>query len=383
MEVIIKGMGICSPLGEDNLSFFNNIFSGKKRWIRITRFTKKWSIPAFFACAFDNPHTLQEVIEKALYNSLEDANYSKKNSNDIILICFATSNGMTFNSLKESIPKSNLWEKTSSLNFVINVVKKFFPNFKAICFNTACASGGDALAYAYRQLKIGRFKRAIVIGADIISPLSVSGFMSLGAMSKNGCKPFSNIRDGMSFGEGAACLFLETNAYNYGSKYASVLGVGQYNDDYHITAPDPVGRGLSKAMLTAIKMAKVSPLAINYVNAHGTGTILNDDMEARALKSVFKKCMPKVSSTKSQIGHTLGAAGVFEAAVTAKAIEEHVLPPNLISKREIMDSDLNLVTSPNLSVNINYALSNSAGFGGNEVSIIFGKVNKNGKKIKR
>lgn len=370
MYISINGLGLCSPLGEDNNLFFKNIFAGETSWKNVSRFKKRWRIPEFVACAFEYPHTLEEVVERALYNACKDSDL--ENKSELTLVCFATSNGMNENALDTNISKDSLGKKTSNLYFISHTIKKYFSNFKVICFTTACASGGDAIAYAYRQIKAKKFKRALIIGADILAPSSVGGFMSLGAESKNGCQPFSKYRDGMSFGEGAACILLEP--FHTKKSYAEILGLGQSNDDFHITAPDPKGEGLSKAINMALKSAKLEPTDIDYINAHGTGTKLNDSMEVNALKSVFKYSMPKVSSTKSQIGHTLGAAGVFEAAVTAKAVKDGIFPPNIISRKDVMDNELNLITSPNISGDINYALSNSSGIGGNNVSIVFRKV---------
>lgn len=364
MDIVIKGLGVYSPLGTNN-EFFSNIFKGEVAWRKITKYENKWKIPPFVACAFKSPVSLRSMIERSLRIACKDANINKLD-NKSTLVCFASSNGL--NDMFLSDFDDRVFQDSIPIKMLTDVILKFFSNFKIICFNTACASGGDAIAYACRELSLKKYARAIVIGGDALSPITASGFMSLGAMSLEGCKPFTENRDGMSLGEGAATLIL-TNSETDKSGYASIIGIGQANDHYHITAPNPQGLAVINTMKEAMRVAKIQPNAISYINAHGTGTKLNDTMELTAFHTLFAK-LPYISSSKSQVGHTLGAAGVIEAAITAVAMKQQIVPPLVIGNAKVM-AKRNFIINKGKKEDIKYALSNSIGFGGNAVTICF------------
>ncbi|MDN5638563.1 MAG: hypothetical protein L0G48_10475, partial [Staphylococcus equorum] len=367
--VFINGIGVSSPLGMSIKQFSSNIFSGELFWKLINKYKTTYNIPSFTACGFTETTSLESIVKQAFFNACIDAKIIKRNE-DKTLICFATSNGLEDNIFKSE--DSKLIDAMSCHTFLIPTVSSKFKKFKITCFNTACASGGDAISYAYRELKYNHYKQAIVIGADTLSPITASGFMSLGAMSLKGCKPFTTNRDGMSLGEGAACIVLSSQYTS--NSYSEIIGVGQANNHYHITAPNPDGTALFTAMNNAIREANIKPSQINYVNAHGTGTKLNDVMELNALHKVFKD-IPSVSSSKGQIGHTLGGAGVFEAIIVALAIQRHRLPPNIVGQNKLLENAPFIVTTSKTS-NIKFAISNSIGFGGNAVSIVIKDLEK-------
>jgi 3-oxoacyl-[acyl-carrier-protein] synthase II len=199
-------------------------------------------------------------------------------------------------------------------------------------------------------------------------------------MDPQPCRPFDRNRRGLSLGEGAAILILEefTCAQERGALiYADILGYATNSDAFHMTSPDPEARGMERVMTKALQSADLEPANVTYINAHGTATPINDRMEVRAVKRLFGERHSKdlsISSTKSMVGHCLGAAGAIEAVATILALHEQVLPPTIHVDEPDPDCDLDCV--PNLSRprEIHYALSNSFAFGGNNTSVIFGKA---------
>lgn len=249
----------------------------------------------------------------------------------------------------------------------------------------ACASGTNAIGNAFNIIKRGECDAIIAGGAEAaITPLSFSGFCSMKAMSvnnddpKNASRPFDLDRDGFVMGEGAGFLVLEEleHAQKRGADIiCEMVGYGITNDAYHITSPIPGGEGGAKAMEFAVKSAGIEPEKIDYINAHGTSTKYNDSFETQAIKSVFKDHAKKlmVSSTKSMTGHLLGAAGGIEAIVCAMAIKEGFVPATINYKTPDPECDLDIVPNEGRKADIEYAMSNSLGFGGHNSSIVLKK----------
>lgn len=250
---------------------------------------------------------------------------------------------------------------------------------------TACASSTNAVGDAYRHIQHGTNDVIIAGGAEAaISPLSFAGFCSMKAMStrnddpKTASRPFNIDRDGFVLSEGAGFLVLEEleHAKKRGAHiYCEVAGYGATDDAYHMTSPVPGGEGGAKAMEFAVKDAQAEPSDITYINAHGTSTKYNDQSEIQAIKTVFKDAAYKlaVSSTKSMTGHLLGAAGGVEAIICAKSIEEGFIPATINYQNPDPECDLDIVPNEGREQEVNYAMSNSLGFGGHNASIIFKK----------
>ena len=271
---------------------------------------------------------------------------------------------------------------------------------KGPCFTvaTACASSTDAIGCALDLIRAGRADVVIAGGSEgCITEFTVGGFMKMRALSthfndtpEKACRPFSADRDGFVMGEGAAVLILESeeHARARGARlYAELAGYGATADAYHITAPDPSGVGAIRAMELALKDAGVEDKSlVDYINAHGTSTHLNDQMETKAFKTVFGEEGAKkinISSTKSMHGHMLGAAGAMEAAVTALAIHDGFVPPTINYDKPDLEVDvekgevpLDLNYTPNVGVKreIRVAMSSSLGFGGHNGVVVLRKV---------
>lgn len=257
---------------------------------------------------------------------------------------------------------------------------------KGICTTvvTACATGTHAIGEAFHNIRNGISDVIIAGGAEAsITPLSVSGFISLTALSTStdpsrASIPFDKERDGFVMGEGSGILVLESleHALKRNARiYAEVTGYGATCDAYHITSPAPNGEGGARAMKLAIKDSGISEEEISYINAHGTSTPYNDKFETAAIKSVFSEAAYKipVSSTKSMTGHLLGAAGAVEAIICVKALEEGFVPPTIGYKVQDEECDLDCVPNKGRNQELKYAMSNSLGFGGHNSTIVLKK----------
>lgn len=250
---------------------------------------------------------------------------------------------------------------------------------------TACASSTNAIGEAFRMIKNGYLDMVITGGSEAsITPISVAGFCSMKALStrnhepSKASRPFDRERDGFVMGEGAGILILEEldHALTRGANiYGELVGYGTSSDAFHITQPDPEAKGATRAMELALEEGKVEYKSIDYINAHGTSTYFNDKLETVAIKNLFKEHAKNIniSSTKSMTGHLLGAAGGIEAIATVLAISEGIIPPTINYKYPDEECDLNYTPNKSVKRNINYALSNSLGFGGHNASILFKK----------
>jgi 3-oxoacyl-[acyl-carrier-protein] synthase II len=241
----------------------------------------------------------------------------------------------------------------------------------------ACASGSNAIGHAFELVRSGRYTRAVSGGYDAINQLVFAGFDSLQALSPTGARPFQLKRDGLTLGEGAAVLCLEEleSALNRGAQiHGEILGYGAATDVSHLTQPHPDGDAALATMRAACRMARVEPREIGYLNAHGTGTQLNDSSEARAIARWAGDDARKlpVSSTKAGIGHLLGAAGAIEAVVCLMALRGQWLPPQGPTDEVDPHCNFPLVVHPQ-DHEFSLALSNSFGFGGANASLLFGR----------
>ncbi|GHS92450.1 3-oxoacyl-[acyl-carrier-protein] synthase 2 [Planctomycetales bacterium] len=250
---------------------------------------------------------------------------------------------------------------------------------------TACASSSHAIGLAFRHIQVGDADLIVAGGSEAgIGIMGLGGFANMHALStrndepERASRPFDKNRDGFVIGEGAGALILEDldHAKKRGAKiYAEVLGYGFTDDATHITAPDEKGDGLAAAMRLAMAMGEVNPEQIDYVNAHGTSTELNDRMETNALKQALGDHAYKtvISSTKSCTGHMLGAAGAFELGCSALAIRDGVAPPTINYETPDPECDLNYTPNKAVEKKIRYAMSNSCGFGGHNASLLIGE----------
>ncbi len=255
---------------------------------------------------------------------------------------------------------------------------------ESFCMTTACASATHTIGECFRIIRHGYQDLMIAGGTEAsITKTGIAGFTNIKALSTSEDKtrasiPFDKERNGFVMGEGAGLILLEEleHAKKRGAKiYAEIVGYGASSDSYHITSPAPGGEGGARAMTYAMKDAEIEADKIDYINAHGTSTHLNDSGETSAIKTALGEASKKVmvSSTKGHTGHLLGAAGGVEAVVCVKAIEEGIVPPTIGYKVPDEECDLDIVPNEARKKDIKYAMSNSLGFGGHNSSIIFKK----------
>jgi 3-oxoacyl-[acyl-carrier-protein] synthase II len=253
---------------------------------------------------------------------------------------------------------------------------------------TACASGTHAVGDAYKIIKRGDADAMITGGVEsVITPTCIAGFNAMKALSvrnhepEKASRPFDRDRDGFIVGEGCGILILETleAAIKRGARiYAEICGYGMSGDGFHMAAPAPDGEGAARCMAAAIDDAGISYNAMDYINAHGTSTQLNDVYETQAIKSVFKENAHSlaVSSTKSMTGHLLGGAGGIETVFTALTIHDGIIPPTINLDNPDPDCDLDYVPNTARKTDVKFAMTNSFGFGGTNAAVILSKYNE-------
>ena len=257
------------------------------------------------------------------------------------------------------------------------------PNFSVV---SACATATHAIGESFRMIRSGEADVMVCGGAEAaITPLAYAGFCSMKAMSTNNeqpqkaSRPFDLNRDGFIMGEGSGVLVIESleHAQARGATiYCELAGYAATCDAFHITQPDPEGKGLSQAMSRALKDARLAPEQIDYINAHGTSTPYNDKFETLAIKKVFGESARKVmiSSTKSMTGHLLGAAGGIEAIISVKTIGSGIVPPTINYETPDPDCDLDYVPNVRREATVNTVLTNNLGFGGQNAALVFRRL---------
>ena len=265
-----------------------------------------------------------------------------------------------------------------------NVAIKLGAKGMCTCVVTACAGGSNAIGDAFRMIRDGYQELMLAGGSEAaVTKLAIGGFTSMKALCESddptrASIPFDAERSGFVMGEGAGVLVLEEyeHARARGAKiYAEIVGYGATCDAYHITSPAPGGEGGARAMVEAVKDAGIQPEDIDYINAHGTSTSLNDKFETAAVKAAFGDHAYKLamSSTKSMTGHLLGAAGAIEAIITARALQDGFIPATINYRTPDPECDLDIVPNEGRKAELRYAMSNSLGFGGHNASLVLKK----------
>ncbi len=314
--------------------------------------------------------SLNEILLQRLKELLKKFNL--KDFKDTFLLIGSSVGGMSETEKTYFKDKNykNIDYKKHPIDSIAHFLKQYFTFYDDISFSTACTSSANALGFAKELIEKQICKNVLVVGIDELSHTTVCGFNALGVLSSKPCKPFDKTRDGMNVAEGFGLLFLQDKKIKESIQF---LGVGYSSDAHHMTQPHKEGLGAIKAMQNALDNAKLKASDIDYINAHGTGTMANDYSESVAIKTLFKDKV-QVSSTKSITGHTLGAAGAIEAIICCLAIKNQIIPPNK-DLNEVEFTDIAYVKEAKRK-SIKYCISNSFAFGGNNTSLIFGKTNE-------
>ena len=331
----------------------------------------------------DNGYTrttlLALVAMKELTNGLDRELLEKDlafiNANTVGGMCSVENMYMEFISDKEQGDFTKYIDTLDCAESTINIANYFGIKPFMATISTACSSSANAILLGSRMIQQGLVNRAICGGCDSLSRFTVNGFASLKNVSNEDCKPFDQNRTGLNLGEGAGYLLLEkeSDAIARGAEIiADFSGYDNSNDAYHPTAPSPDGSAAYRAMERALKKAKLQAVDIGYINAHGTATDTNDAAEGKAIERMFAGKVP-FSSTKPFTGHTLAAAGVIEAIFSIWAMQQNELLPNLNFETPMESLTIQPVKEKQAK-DIQHVLSNSFGFGGNNVSLIFSKA---------
>lgn len=321
------------------------------------------------------------IALKAFQEAVTDGSLSQQQLSDprTAFISSSTVGGMCYtdslyNDANNKGETSAFYASYEGSNHTLQIVKKYKLRGYTDTINTACSSSANAILLGTRLIQSGRADRVIVGGADCLAKFTVNGFNSLRILNETPCKPFDEHREGLTLGEGAAYLVLEAEELTTEKqRYAEVKGFGNANDAFHPSATSDDARGPLRAMREAIQSAGLSPSDIDYINAHGTGTVNNDETESFAFMSLFGENIPPFSSTKSYTGHTLAAAGAVEAIISVLSIRHGEIYPNLNFQQPISGRGLIPVTELQQNTTIKHVMSNSFGFGGNGTSLILSK----------
>ena len=405
-RVVVTGMGLVSPIGDNVEDFWINLRSGKNGIDEITHFdTDK----------FDVKIAAQSKIELNNYFDKKELNKLDRFSTFAIIAADQAINQSKI--INDNVPKDRIgvivgsgvggistFEKQhSKLLKSPRFVSPFFipamipdiasghisikHGFKGINYSvtSACATSNHAFGDAFKMIQLGLADVIVAGGSEAaITEMSIAGFSNMKALSKNkdknsASRPFDKDRDGFVMGEGAGILVLEN--YNHAKKrntqiLGELVGYGASADAHHITSPDPDGEGAQIAMINAINDANIKSDDIDYINAHGTSTPYNDKIETKAIKNIFKNNYKNlnISSTKSMTGHLLGATGGIEAIATILSINNQIIPPTINYINSDPECDLNCTPNRAISKKINYAMSNNFGFGGHNSVVIFKSV---------
>lgn len=407
-RVVVTGIGAITPLGNNAADTWEGMKNGRNGIAPITHFnTDKFKTKLAAEVKGFDPQKYMDVNDTlrtdrytqfavaAAQQAVEESGIEGKVEPERFAVQFGTGIGGISTFETEHTKLMEKGPRRVSPLFVPMMISNMAAGTIAIRYDcrgsaqpsvTACASGSNAIGEAMRLIRHGYADAVITGGAEAaICPSAIAGFVNMKALStsenpKEASLPFDRRRSGFVIGEGAAALVLEE--YEHAKKrganiYGEVCGYGSTCDAYHITAPHPEARGGAQAMIDAMKEAAYLENDVVYINAHGTGTPMNDVVETAAIKKALGEEKAKkayISSTKSMTGHTLGAAGAIEALACLFALKEGVIPPTIHLNEQDEQCDLNYVPNKAVQAEITLALSNSLGFGGHNACLAFRKV---------
>lgn len=401
-RVVVTGIGMINALGLDKDSSFKAICEGKSGVDKITLFDVS-DFPVQIAAEVKNfdPLSVSDAKEvkkidrfiqlgiKAAREAMEDAKFDANLNKEEFGVVSAAGIGGLPNIEKNSVICAERGPRKISPFFIPSALVNMLgglvsiehglqgPNISCV---TACAAGTHAIGEAYKSIALGNADKMLVVGAEAaVCAVGIGGFAAMKALStrnddpSKASRPFDKERDGFVMGEGAGALVFEEYeaAKKRGAKiYAELVGFGESADAHHITSPTL--EGPLRAMKKALKMA--GNLKVDYINAHGTSTPVNDKNETAAIKELFKDQIPLVSSTKGQTGHCLGAAGAIEAVISLMALDQGIVPPTINQITPDENCDLDYVPNVSRECKLEVVMSNSFGFGGTNGCVIFKKV---------
>ncbi|MCQ4635838.1 beta-ketoacyl-ACP synthase II [Anaerovorax odorimutans] len=407
-KLVITGMGAVTPIGTGTETYWNNLVQGVCGIDRITRFDPQElavqiaaEVKDFDPKEYISPKLIREMdlFQQYAYAAADEAlnqsGFPVESESDRLGIVMGTAmNGVATTAMTQDELTSGKAKKVSP-----RFVPKILGNLAAAQFsiakgihgpsytlNTACSSGGDALSMAAMIIRAGEADAMVIMGGESsLCPVVLGSLAQAKALSRHNedpkaaCRPFDADRNGFVMGEGGGALILETETHALARGadiLAELAGYANTSDGYHVTSPDPSGKGAVACMRRALDLAEMAPDQIDYINAHGTSTPLGDPIETKAIKEVFGEKVPPVSSTKGATGHLMGAGGITEVIACIKAIQTGILPPTLNYRTLDPECDLDYIPNNARETSIGAAMSNALGFGGQNSSIIVKKYRK-------
>lgn len=390
-KVCVTGMGAITALGQTLPSTWQNLIQKKSAQRPITLFDVSQcrcqqgceaELPALIKLSPKQLSRLSRASHLAIIAATEALSEAQLTQEKFLPLSISTTGGgMAFGEafLKKTLAYSRSNSFAMAARYqpqqqVLDLQNYLEFSGSSFIVANACASGANAIGHAYHLIKSGQNEIVLTGGFEAMTELIFVGFDSLQAASTECCRPFDQNRSGLILGEGSAFLVLEseTSAQKRGATIlAELVGYGCNTDTHHLTQPSPQGQALTQAMQKACDATKIKPEQIGYINAHGTGTPLNDAAEAISLIQFFDESSFQISSTKAALGHTLGAAGAIEAALTIKTLQENKLPPQINLQNPMPEIASYLVTSETNLSSFNYAMSVNLGFGGSNAALLF------------
>lgn len=400
-RVVITGVGAITPIGSEKETFWKALLAGNSGVSDITCFDtshhkvhKGCEVKDFNFRDYVNNGSIEKIGRgsqmaiAAAKLALKDAGLRPENLEpERVGVSVGTTGGEIqilekINLLRhehnEDSVDSELFLRHPCNNIPSNIAKEFGLKGPNTIIPTACAAGNYAIGYAYDLIKLGRADVMLCGGSDPFSKVAFTGFGRLGAVAPDLCQPFDRNRKGMLIGEGAGILVLEPleRALARGAEvYAEIIGYGLSCDGYHITIPHPEGDGVISSIQKALKSAGIRPEDVQYINAHGTGTVANDKAETISIKKVFGEHARRlmVSSIKSMMGHTMGAASAIEAITCALVVKYDVVPPTINYVTKDPECDLDYVPNVKRECRVDIALNTAYAFGGNNSCLVVKK----------
>lgn len=390
-RIVITGVGVISSIGIGKQEFWSNVLEGKSGISEVSSFDTS-HLPVHRGGEIKNFNSQtnlgrnSSLTLSAAKLALQDAHLEPDRLNrQRTGVCIGTTMGESqiIQQLNEAwINKGvdaldiDLIPRCPANVLSINLAAELKLSGSNFVIPNACAAGNFAIGYAYDLLRLGKAEMMLAGGGDAFSRIAFVGFSRMFAIAPQMCQPFDKNRKGMMVGEGAGILVLETlesALKRNASIYAEVLGYGLSCDARHMTAP--FSEGIKEAIENALRQSKIEPSQVDYISAHGTGTAINDKEECLAIKKVFKESYKRIpiSSIKSMIGHTMGAASSIEAIVCCLAIKHAVIPPTINYETPDPECDIDCVPNTARSHKVNIALNNASAFGGNNSCLVLKK----------
>lgn len=396
-RVVITGLGVISSIGTGKDNFWAALVAGESGISEISSFDPSGYFTRYGGEIkdFDPGYFIKKIEVKSMGRSsqlviaatrlaLLDAKLKKIPSERVgVVIGTTMGESQVFEEINKIWVESgeegvnpNLIPQSPSNLLSSNVALEFDLKGPNLVIPTACAAGNYAIGYAYDLIRFGKVDTMVAGGVDAFSKIAFTGFNRLFAMAPERCQPFDKNRKGMMVGEGSGVAILELleNASERDAPiYAEILGYGMSCDAYHMTIPDV--KGITSMLRTTLRNANISPEDVDYISAHGTGTVPNDKAECQAIREVFGELTDRIpiSSIKSMLGHTMGAASALEAIVCTLTVKNDIIPPTINYETEDPECDIDCVPNVSRSHRVDIALNNSYAFGGNNACLVVKK----------